>query len=152
VVRGRLQTGERQSFGFQLRDHAPPRYEGSTVTPAGQGGIRELLEMIGAEEGLVPILDRGNPIGLTGRNFSISLEPGGQFELSGGIVGSLHETKAEIDAHIARVHRSGHGLGSGSRRSGFIRPASGPISIGCRRAVTRSCATICRRWGRAGST
>jgi glutamate--cysteine ligase len=75
--------------------------------------------MIGAEEGLVPILDRGNPIGLTGRNFSISLEPGGQFELSGGIVGSLHETKAEIDAHIARVHRVGPRLGLGFAPLGF---------------------------------
>jgi glutamate--cysteine ligase len=78
-----------------------------------------LLETIGAEEGLTPILDRGNPIGLTGKNFSISLEPGGQFELSGGIVGTLHETKAEIDAHIARVRRVAPRLGLGFAPLGF---------------------------------
>lgn len=101
---------EHESFGFTLNGHQPPRYE---------GGIRPLLETIGAEEGLAPILDRGNPIGLTGKNFSISLEPGGQFELSGGIVGSLHETKAEIDAHISRVHRVAPRLGLGFAPLGF---------------------------------
>jgi glutamate--cysteine ligase len=101
---------EHESFGFTLNGHQPPRYE---------GGIRPLLETIGAEEGLTPILDRGNPIGLTGKNFSISLEPGGQFELSGGIVGTLHETKAEIDAHIARVHRVAPRLGLGFAPLGF---------------------------------
>lgn len=101
---------EHESFGFTLNGYQPPRYE---------GGIRPLLETIGAEEGLTPILDRGNPIGLTGKNFSISLEPGGQFELSGGIVGSLHETKAEIDAHIARVHRVAPRLGLGFAPLGF---------------------------------
>lgn len=101
---------EHESFGFTLSGYQPPRYE---------GGIRPLLETIGTEEGLTPILDRGNPIGLTGKNFSISLEPGGQFELSGGIVGSLHETKAEIDAHIARVHRVAPRLGLGFAPLGF---------------------------------
>ncbi|HQT86162.1 MAG: glutamate--cysteine ligase [Acidiphilium sp. 37-64-53] len=101
---------EHESFGFTLNGQHPPRYE---------GGIRELLDMIGADEGLTPILDRGNPIGLTGRNFSISLEPGGQFELSGGIVASLHETKAEIDAHIARIHRVAPKLGLGFAPLGF---------------------------------
>ncbi|MDD2875788.1 MAG: glutamate--cysteine ligase [Acidiphilium sp.] len=101
---------EHESFGFQVSDHAPPRYE---------GGIHELLETIAADEGLTPILDRGKPIGLTGDNFSISLEPGGQFELSGGIFASLHETKAEIDAHIARVHRVGPRLGLGFAPLGF---------------------------------
>jgi glutamate--cysteine ligase len=101
---------EHESFGFTLNGHQPPRYE---------GGIRPLLETIGVEEGLTPILDRGNPIGLTGKNFSISLEPGGQFELSGGIVGTLHETKAEIDAHIARVHRVAPRLGLGFAPLGF---------------------------------
>ncbi|MGC9269544.1 glutamate--cysteine ligase [Acidiphilium sp.] len=101
---------EHESFGFRLTDHAPPPYE---------GGIRDLLEMIAADEGLAPILDRGKPIGLTGQNVSISLEPGGQFELSGGIFASLHETKAEIDTHIARIHRVGPKLGLGFASLGF---------------------------------
>ncbi|MHB1304355.1 MAG: glutamate--cysteine ligase [Acidiphilium sp.] len=102
---------EHESFGFRLADRAPPPYEPE--------GIRALLEAIAADEGLTPILDRGQPIGLNGPNFSISLEPGGQFELSGGVFASLHDTKAEIDAHVARVRRIAPRIGLGFAPLGF---------------------------------
>lgn len=102
---------EHESFGFRLTDKSPPPY--------APHGIRELLETIAAEEALKPILDNDQPIGLNGANFSISLEPGGQFELSGGIVASLHETRAEIDAHIARIHRVAPRIGLGFAPLGF---------------------------------
>lgn len=102
---------EHESFGFRLADKAPPPYEPE--------GIRALLEAIAADEGLTPILDRGQPIGLNGSNFSISLEPGGQFELSGGVFASLHDTRAEIDAHIARVRRIAPRIGLGFAPLGF---------------------------------
>jgi glutamate--cysteine ligase len=102
---------EHESFGFRLDDFKPPSYEDQ--------GIRALLEGIAAEEGLEPIPDQGLPIGLKGKGFSISLEPGGQFELSGGIFASLHETKAELDAHIARIHRITPPLGLGFAPLGF---------------------------------
>ncbi|MCF3945998.1 glutamate--cysteine ligase [Acidiphilium sp. AL] len=107
---------EHESFGFRLTDHAPPPYAASRANP---GGIRDLLEMIAADEGLTPILDRGQPIGLNGPGFSISLEPGGQFELSGAALASLHDTKAEIDTHLARVRRVGPRLGLGFAPLGF---------------------------------
>ncbi|HEX7388677.1 MAG TPA: glutamate-cysteine ligase family protein, partial [Acidiphilium sp.] len=106
---------EHESFGFRLGDHAPPAY----LSQAGSGGIRDLLEGIAANEGLDPILDRGQPIGLNGQGFSISLEPGGQFELSGAPLASLHETKAEIDAHLDRIARIAPGLGLGFAPLGF---------------------------------
>lgn len=102
---------EHESFGFRLTDKAPPPYEPE--------GIRALLEAIAADEGLTPILDRGQPIGLNGPDFSISLEPGGQFELSGGVFASLHDTRAEIDAHIARVRRIAPRIGLGFAPLGF---------------------------------
>jgi glutamate--cysteine ligase len=102
---------EHESFGFRRDDLAPPSYKGE--------GIRALLESIAADEGLEPILDQGQPIGLKGKDFSISLEPGGQFELSGGIFASLHETKAELDAHIARIHSNAPSLGLGFAPLGF---------------------------------
>ncbi len=102
---------EHESFGFRRDDFSPPSYE--------HHGIRALLEYIAADEGLEPITDRSLPIGLKGEGFSISLEPGGQFELSGGIFASLHDTKAELDAHIARVHRAAPALGLGFAPLGF---------------------------------
>ncbi|MFN8890924.1 MAG: glutamate--cysteine ligase, partial [Alphaproteobacteria bacterium] len=65
---------EHEKFGFRLTDYAPPPYEPQ--------GIRAMLEGLMAK-GWEPILDRGNPIGLKRGAASVSLEPGGQFELSG---------------------------------------------------------------------
>ena len=102
---------EHESFGFHHSDQTSIPYE--------PDGIRAVLDSIAAEEGLTPILDQGQPIGLTGANFSISLEPGGQFELSGGIVADLHATRAEIAAHQARVQRIATSLGLGFAPLGF---------------------------------
>lgn len=107
---------EHESFGFRLADFAPPPYEPQ--------GIRAVLEAIEAREGLAPISDQGQPIGLKGDGFSISLEPGGQFELSGGALATLHETKAELDAHIARICRVAPALGLGFAPLGFHPSAS----------------------------
>jgi glutamate--cysteine ligase len=64
-----------------------------------------------------PILDQGLPIGLKGvgprRGASISLEPGGQLELSGAPFETLHQTRAEMAEHIAATHAVGESLGIG---------------------------------------
>jgi len=101
---------EHEKFGFRLGDLAPPPYEPE--------GIRAMLEGI-AKDGWEPILDRGQPIGLSRDGASISLEPAGQFELSGGLCRTLHETQAELDAHIAAVRPVAAGLGLGFAPLGF---------------------------------
>ena len=78
-----------------------------------------MLAAIETQEQLIPITDRGNTIGLKGHGASLSLEPGGQFELSGATLADLHETKAELDAHIARVRAVAPGLGLGFAPLGF---------------------------------
>jgi glutamate--cysteine ligase len=106
---------EHEAFGFRLADFQPPAYAPADGTP----GIRALLEEIEASEKLTPILDRRNIIGLKGNGASLSLEPGGQFELSGTTLANLHETKAELDLHITRLHRAGPKLGLGFAPLGF---------------------------------
>ena len=101
---------EHEKFGFRRDDLTPPPYE--------PGGIRAMLEGIAAH-GWTPILDRGQPIGLTRDGASVSLEPAGQFELSGGLCRSLHETKAELDAHLAEVRKVAEPLGLGFAPLGF---------------------------------
>ncbi len=111
---------EHEAFGFRLKDHTPPPYSPEDGSP----GIGYLLCTIEEEEQLVPILDRGNIIGLKGNGASLSLEPGGQFELSGATLPDLHATKAELDAHIARVQRLAPRLGLGFAPLGFHPTAS----------------------------
>ena len=101
---------EHEKFGFRRSDFAVPKYE--------PNGIRAILEGIAAE-GWEPILDRGNPIGLTRGSASVSLEPAGQLELSGGLLTTLHETRAEFESHYADVRRVAGPLGIGFAPLGF---------------------------------
>jgi glutamate--cysteine ligase len=104
---------EHEKFGFftaGTNRFAPPPYE-----PAG---IRAMLEGIEAR-GWEPILDQDNLIGLKRNGESVSLEPGGQFELSGAPVATLHETKAELEAHFADVRAVAGELGLGFAPLGF---------------------------------
>ncbi|GAB0113408.1 glutamate--cysteine ligase [Acidisoma sp. C75] len=101
---------EHEKFGFRRSDLAPPPYEPE--------GIRAMLEGM-APHGWQPILDAGRPIGLKGASGSISLEPAGQFELSGGLAATLHETAAELAAHIAEVKPVAERLGLGFAPLGF---------------------------------
>ncbi|MCB5944563.1 glutamate--cysteine ligase [Acidocella sp. KAb 2-4] len=103
---------EHEAFGFHLADLMPPSYE-------EPGGIGALLRAVQARENWAPILDHDNIIGLKGEAASLSLEPGGQFELSGAPLADLHATKAELDTHIARLHDAAPGLGLGFAPLGF---------------------------------
>jgi glutamate--cysteine ligase len=99
---------EHEKFGFHVLDNSPVPYEGAR-------GIRRLLEAMAGLLGWEPIVDAGNIIGLTdpiGRG-AISLEPGGQFELSGAPVETLHQTFREVNGHLAQVHECAAPLGIG---------------------------------------
>jgi len=101
---------EHEKFGFRRDDLTPPAYE--------PGGIKAMLEGIQAK-GWEPILDAGNIIGLKGFGASVSLEPGGQFELSGGMMANLHDADAELRAHLRDVHEVAGPLGLGFAPLGF---------------------------------
>jgi len=111
---------EHEKFGFRRTDLAPPPYEPAPGTAAG---IRPLLEAMtrqtGAGRGGAPILDSGNPIGIKQDGAAISLEPAGQFELSGAPLETLHETRAEMAAHNAAVRDAAFPLGIGFAPLGF---------------------------------
>ena len=99
---------EHEKFGFYKDGHSPVPYEGAR-------GIRALLEGMQALLGWEPILDGENIIGLVDPvgGGAISLEPGGQFELSGAPLKSLHQTCREVHAHLAQVRQVGDPLGIG---------------------------------------
>ena len=105
---------EHEKFGFRHEDLAPPPYE--------PGGIRALLEGLAGPE-WQPVMERGQPIALKGagrhKGASISLEPGGQFELSGAPLRTLHETRAEMDGHLATVSALAGDMGIGFAPLGF---------------------------------
>ncbi|WP_279480625.1 glutamate--cysteine ligase [Aureimonas sp. SK2] len=97
---------EHEKFGFYAEDLSPVPYEGDR-------GIRALLDGMGALSGWEPILDEGRIIGLAGASGqgAISLEPGGQFELSGAPLETLHETCRETGRHLSDLRQVADPLG-----------------------------------------
>ena len=99
---------EHEKIPFYTEDLSPVPYE-------GRRGIRVLLEGMQHLLGWQPIMEGDHPIGLydvTGGG-AISLEPGGQFELSGAPVETLHDTASETNAHLAQVKEIAQPLGIG---------------------------------------
>src|SRR2546428_1511596 len=99
---------EHEKFAFTVEGHRPVPYEGRRSIRALLEGMRHLL-------GWEPIMENGNIIGLfdvTGGG-AISLEPGGQFELSGAPVETVHQTQSELMAHLAQVREIAAPLGIG---------------------------------------
>src|SRR6516162_11230302 len=99
---------EHEKFAFTLEGHHPVPYE-------GRRGIRALLEGMQHLLGWEPIMEGSNIIGLydvTGGG-AISLEPGGQFELSGAPVRTIHRTCSELMAHLAQLRQVAEPLGIG---------------------------------------
>jgi glutamate--cysteine ligase len=102
---------EHEKFVFRRADRGPVPY-------AGGAGIRALLEGFRAF-GWEGVYEGETLIGLTLDSASISLEPGGQFELSGAPLVSLHETAAEVDDHLEQVRAVAGPLGLGMLGLGF---------------------------------
>ncbi len=100
---------EHEKFGFYRDGFGPVPYEGPR-------GIRRLLEAMEGLLGWHSILDQENIIGLVdpiGHGGAISLEPGGQFELSGAPLANLHQTCREVHGHLAQVRECAAPLGIG---------------------------------------
>ena len=97
---------EHEKVPFYRHDASPVPYE---------GGIRALLDGLAGQNGWQPILEDGRPIGLYDPEGggAISLEPGGQFELSGAPLAGIHASAAELDRHLAETRRVAEPLGIG---------------------------------------
>lgn len=116
--RDRFRIGtEHEKVGYRRFSHEPVTYEGA-------GGIRQLLEGMEGLLGWEPILDQGRPIGLVDPTHggAISLEPGGQFELSGAPLDNLHQTATELQAHMMQVMEIAAPL-----KIGFLALGASPI-------------------------
>ncbi len=96
---------EHEKFVYRTADHRAPSYD-------EPGGIRDLLMAL-TEFGWTPVEEDGRVIALSGADGSVSLEPAGQFELSGAPLETLHQTCAETGRHLEQVKAVGDRLGLG---------------------------------------
>ena len=97
---------EHEKFAFFRADNSPVPYFGEASISALLKGMRDKL-------GWDEIIDAGNIIGLAepAGMGAISIEPGGQFELSGAPVETIHQTCKESNQHLATVREVAEPMG-----------------------------------------
>jgi len=102
---------EHEKFGFDKQTMKPLPYEGKT-------GIRAMLEGM-TRFGWEPVTEGNNTIALLRKGANITLEPGGQLELSGAMLETVHETSDENEQHIDEVKTVAGEIGAGFIGLGF---------------------------------
>jgi len=95
---------EHEKIGLRREDLGSVPYE-------GERGIGALLERIAREDDWSPIFEAGNVIALEKDGASITLEPGGQLELSGAPLRTIFETCGEFNRHLDLIRRVSEPMG-----------------------------------------
>ena len=95
---------EHEKFGWLTDTRRPLPYAGDRSISALFAGLEVL-------HGWTPLREGDNVIGMTRNGANISLEPGGQFELSGAAVEDIHQTAAELQNHLDEVRAIADPLG-----------------------------------------
>ena len=102
---------EHEKIGFAKADHSPLPYDGPTSIHAMLTGLQRF--------GWAPVEEAGKLIALKRDGASVSLEPGGQFELSGAPLEHIHQTCAEVSRHLNEVKDVADEIGAGFLSLGF---------------------------------
>src|SRR6185369_13353551 len=101
---------EHEKFVFRHGSNAPVPYE--------PGGIKALLDGL-TRFGWTPVTEAGNVIALERGKANVSLEPGGQFELSGAPLETIHDICEATGQHLQEVKEVADELGLGFLGLGF---------------------------------
>ena len=104
---------EHEKFGYTLDDLRPLPYKGDR-------GIERILGGLADQFGWQPVLEDGHLIALIDETgASITLEPGGQLELSGAVLDNIHQTCTEVNTHLKQVRAVSEPLGVAFLGMGF---------------------------------
>ncbi|MDJ0893618.1 MAG: glutamate--cysteine ligase [Alphaproteobacteria bacterium] len=102
---------EHEKFAFRWSDLRALPYEGE----AGIGALLDGLTRFGWER----VEEKGKVIALRCGKTSVTLEPGGQVELSGAPMRTVHQTCDEVHQHLDQMRQVGDELGIGLVGVGF---------------------------------
>jgi glutamate--cysteine ligase len=104
---------EHEKFGYTLNDLRPLPYD-------GERSIHAILTGLADQYAWKPVFENGLPIALLDDSgASITLEPGGQLELSGALLDSIHQTCTEVNNHLRQVRSVSEPLGIAFLGMGF---------------------------------
>lgn len=102
---------EHEKIGFSTADNLPLPYDGPCSIKAMLEGLQRF--------DWKPVHESGHLIALKRDGASVSLEPGGQFELSGAPLEHIHQTCAEVSRHLREVREVADEIGAGFLSLGF---------------------------------
>ncbi|MEP2530034.1 glutamate--cysteine ligase [Shimia sp.] len=97
---------EHEKFGYCKDTLKPLPYEGERSILAVLQGLRD-------GHGWSPVEEGGKLIGLEKDGANVSLEPGGQLELSGAPLENIHQTCDEVNVHLSDVKDIADKIGVG---------------------------------------
>ncbi|WP_372604538.1 glutamate--cysteine ligase [Actibacterium sp.] len=121
-----LEAGNKPKDDWRIgTEHEKFGYCKDTLNPlpyAGPRSILAVLEGLRDRHGWTPVMEAGNLIGLEKDGANVSLEPGGQLELSGAPLESIHQTCDEVNTHLNDVKHIADEVGVG-----FIGLGAAPI-------------------------
>lgn len=106
---------EHEKFGYDIANRLPLPYDGACSVKAMLTGLQERF-------GWQPVYEQDHIIGLERDGANVSLEPGGQLELSGAPLETIHQTCDEVNRHLAEVKEVASHIGAG-----FIGLGAAPI-------------------------
>ena len=102
---------EHEKIGFNVNDKKPLPYFGDCSVKAMLDGMQRF--------DWEPVCEGENVIALKRGGASVSLEPGGQFELSGAPLEHVHQTCGEVNRHLREVKEVADEIGAGFLSLGF---------------------------------
>ncbi|WP_020591012.1 glutamate--cysteine ligase [Kiloniella laminariae] len=103
---------EHEKFAFCDESFKSLKYDGTK-------SIKAILEGLADRFGWMPVYEAGNIIALMDNGASVTLEPGGQLELSGAPLETLHDTCREVHSHLHQVKEITEPLGIHMLGMGF---------------------------------
>ncbi|MDO5621470.1 MAG: glutamate--cysteine ligase [Paracoccus sp. (in: a-proteobacteria)] len=123
---GYVESGEKPRADWRIgTEHEKFGYCTDSLLPLPYDGERSILTMLeGLRDrfGWSELREGGKLIGLTRNGANVSLEPGGQLELSGAPLETIHQTCDEVNQHLAEVREVAERIGAG-----FIGLGAAPI-------------------------
>ena len=102
---------EHEKIGFCNAKKLPLPYDGPCSIKAMLEGLQRF--------DWAPVTEGGNLIALKRDGASVSLEPGGQLELSGAPLENIHQTCGEVSRHLREVREVADEIGAGFLSLGF---------------------------------
>lgn len=90
-------------FGTEHEKFVFHREDGRLLSHEEEGGFGDLFLVLADRFDWEPAYDEGHVVALEGADGALTLEPGGQFELSGAVTKTVFETRDEFDRHIDQI-------------------------------------------------